>query len=203
MAYPEFFDTIPTLTLRDPLAELLGSATGGLITYSYKEIVKLTGHSCPTVAGAWLMTCGALQRLYPDQVPERGNIAVMLSRPATEGVIGVIASVASFITGATTDTGFKGLRGRFNRCNLLHFEQPVDGDLGFQRVDTGARVTASFDASVVPPPSDLMAQLLVATGASPTVAQQAAFASSWQDRVKRIFENADHSDLVRFQVSRS
>ena len=198
MAYPEFFDTIPTITLRDPLSDLLGSATDGLIEYSYAEVVKLTGHSCPTVVGAWLMTCGALKRLYPDEVPERGNIAVMLSKPATEGVTGVIASVASFITGATTDTGFKGLRGRFNRCNLLHFEQPVDGDLGFQRMDTGAQVIASFNSSVVPPPSELMSKLLAAMDVSSTAAQRATFARTWQNRVKQIFENTDHPDLIRY-----
>ena len=31
MAFPEFFSRIPTITLRDPLAELLGTAEGGLI----------------------------------------------------------------------------------------------------------------------------------------------------------------------------
>lgn len=144
------------------------------------------------------MTCGALQRLYSDQIPERGNIAVMLPKPATEGVIGVIASVASFITGATTDTGFKGLRGRFNRCDLLHFEQPVDGDLGFQRMDTGARVIVSFNSSVVPPPSGLMSELLAALDADSTATQRATFARTWQSRVKQIFENSDHPDLLRY-----
>ena len=94
---------------------------------------------------------------------------------------------SSFITGATTDTGFKGLRGRFNRCDLLHFDQPVDGDLGFQRMDTGARVITSFNSSVVPPPSDLMSQLLAAIDINSTAAQRASFARTWQNRVKQIF----------------
>jgi len=55
MAFPEFFARIPTLTLRDPLAELLGAADGGLIEYCFADAVKLAGHSCPTVAGAWLI----------------------------------------------------------------------------------------------------------------------------------------------------
>ena len=53
--FPAFFQDIPPLTLRDPLAALLGAAEGGLIDYRYADAVKLAGHSCPTVAGAWLM----------------------------------------------------------------------------------------------------------------------------------------------------
>ena len=53
MAFPEFFARVPAVTLRDPLAELLGAAEGGLIEYRFADAVKLTGHSCPTVAGAW------------------------------------------------------------------------------------------------------------------------------------------------------
>ena len=62
MHQPNFFKSIPTIVLRDPLSQLLGSAEEGLIEYSYGEVVKLTGHSCPTVAGAWIMTTQALRR---------------------------------------------------------------------------------------------------------------------------------------------
>ena len=41
MAFPEFFAHVPTVTLRDPLAELLGAADGGLIEYRYADAVKL------------------------------------------------------------------------------------------------------------------------------------------------------------------
>lgn len=55
MAYPAFFDQIPSLTLSDPLAALLGAADDGVIEFRYVDAVKLAGHSCPTVAGAWLI----------------------------------------------------------------------------------------------------------------------------------------------------
>jgi hypothetical protein len=35
MNFPVFFDEVPRITLRDPLAELLGSVTGGLLSYGY------------------------------------------------------------------------------------------------------------------------------------------------------------------------
>lgn len=198
MAYPIFFDSIPTITLRDPLSRLLGSAEDGLIEYSYAEAVKLTGHSCPTVAGAWLMTTGALRRLYGDEIPLRGGISVRFRNSATEGVTGVIASVAGFITGATTDMGFKGLRGRFDRRRLMSFEQQVDGDIRFERLDTGQGVAVSFDASVVPPAPDMMPRLFLAMEADASPEQQAAFAEAWQDRVRRIFEQADHPRLLSY-----
>lgn len=97
MTYPTFFDEVPTITLHDPLAEILGAATGGLITYGYADAVKLAGHSCPTVAGAYLMTSKALGALYPDSVPERGGIRVEFSAAQADGVT---AAVAGLLTGA-------------------------------------------------------------------------------------------------------
>lgn len=198
MAHPRFFDEIPTITLRDPLARLLGAADDGLIEYSYAETVKVTGHSCPTVAGAWLMTTQALRRLHGDEIPTRGAISAAFRNSALEGVTGVIASVVGFLTGATVDTGFKGLRGRFDRRRLLSFEQPIDGDIRFERLDTGTAITVSFDASVVPAPPGIMPQLFAAMEANASPEQQAAFANAWQDRVRRIFENADHPGLLKF-----
>jgi hypothetical protein len=121
MAFPEFFARVPAVTLRDPLAELLGAAEGGLIEYRFADAVKLTGHSCPTVAGAWLMTVRALRALYGDEIPERGNVAVALRESLDGGVAGVIGSVAGLLTGAAGAGGFKGLGGRHSRRNLLQF----------------------------------------------------------------------------------
>ncbi|MFA7670156.1 MAG: hypothetical protein WCX93_12480 [Burkholderiaceae bacterium] len=198
MAHPAFFDTVPTIVLKDPLAQLLGSAEQGLIEYSYAETVKLTGHSCPTVAGAWIMTVKALQRLYGDEPPLRGGISVSFSKSSTEGVTGVIASVVGYITGATADTGFKGLRGRFDRRDLMHFEQAIDGDIRYERVDTGEHVTVSFNAGVIPPPAGMMPMLFLAMADDATPEQRLAFAEAWQGRVSEIFKNMDHPELVSY-----
>ena len=56
MKTPDFFDKVPPIVIADPLAEFLGATEGGLLEYRYVDAVKLAGHSCPTVAGAWLMT---------------------------------------------------------------------------------------------------------------------------------------------------
>ena len=61
MNFPEFFESAPRITVRDPLARFLGAAEDGIIEYTYSDAVKLAGHSCPTVASAYLMTRTAMR----------------------------------------------------------------------------------------------------------------------------------------------
>ena len=81
MAFPEFFARVAPVTLRDPLAELLGAAEGGLIEYRFADAVRLAGHSCPTVAGAFLCARAGLRELYGQAVPERGGVEVSCPMP--------------------------------------------------------------------------------------------------------------------------
>lgn len=200
MSFPSFFDQAPSIRLRDPLAAFLGAAEDGVIHYTYTDVVKLAGHSCPTVAGAYLMTVKALQTLYGEDLPERGAIKVIFGERSTDGVTGVIANVVSFLTGATTDTGFKGLRGHFDRRNLLAFEQPLEGQISFQRIDTGAQVSVTFNSAIVPPPPGLFPSLLHALEGPATPEEKQAFATLWQDRVQQIFEQADNPELVTIRM---
>ena len=93
MQYPAFFDQVRPIVVCDPLAEFLGAATDGRIEYRYLDAVKLAGHSCPTVAGAYLMTLKALDALYPGTTSERGAVRVHLRGEMEAGVSGVIANV--------------------------------------------------------------------------------------------------------------
>ena len=77
---PTFFGQGPTICLRDPLAAFLGAAEGGLMTYSYQDAVKLAGHSCPTVAGSFVAVIRGLKALYSNDMPERGNIEVLMTK---------------------------------------------------------------------------------------------------------------------------
>ena len=199
MSFPAFFEQVPTISLRDPLAEFLGAAEQGVIQYTYSDIVKLAGHSCPTVAGAYLMTVKSLQKLYGSDLPERGNIQVEFKNDLLEGVTGVMANVVSMITGATTDNGFKGLKGKFDRRNLLHFNRAINGTIKFTRLDSGANITVDFNSSVVPAPADLMPNLLASLEDDTPIEDKQAFAKAWQERVKKIFEQAEHPELVVFK----
>ena len=55
MNYPDFFDKVEHIILKDKLSEFLGSSEEGIIDISYLDIVKMAGHSCATVAGIYLM----------------------------------------------------------------------------------------------------------------------------------------------------
>ncbi len=85
MQTPAFFDQAPAIVMYDALAQTLGATSDGLIEYRYLDAVKLAGHSCPTVAGAWLMTRAALARLYPGQTPHRGEVRVAMREPQDAG----------------------------------------------------------------------------------------------------------------------
>lgn len=203
MSHPAFFESAPKISLYDPLAELLGATNDGVMHYSYTDAVKLAGHSCPTVAGAYLMTLKALQALYPDSLPERGNILVEFGESATDGVTGVIANVVSLLTGATADTGFKGLAGDYDRRNLMAFNADIAGEIAFTRRDTGACVAVSYSAREVPPAPMTMPLLQKILAGQATPEQRKSFTEAWQDRVRRILESIDLPGLVTVSVVRT
>lgn len=152
MQIPAFFDQVPTIVVHDALAQTLGALHDGIIEYRYLDAVKLAGHSCPTVAGAWLMTRAALARLYPGQTPRRGELRVELREAQDAGVAGVIASVASLVTGAAGPAGFKGLAGRHVRRDLLGFGVQMRGEMRFTRLDNGRSVEVSHHPEAAPRP---------------------------------------------------
>jgi hypothetical protein len=192
MNYPAFFDQAPTITVHDGLAKFLGAFNDGMITYRYIDAVRLAGHSCPTVAGAYLMTRRALDLLYPGQVPERGDVQVRFSSPIDEGVTGVIGSVVSLITGATGRGGFKGIGRRFRRQDLMYFSCALESEVSFERVDNGATIQLAAHMNRVesdPRTSALLKKMVEGSAVSEETDE---FAHLWQARVKRIL--IDHAD---------
>ena len=200
MAFPEFFARIPAITLRDPLAELLGAAEGGLIEYRFADAVKLAGHSCPTVAGAWLMTARALRALYGDEIPVRGDLRVALGETPDSGVAGVIASIAGLLTGAAGDGGFKGLGGRYGRRNLLRFGVAGVGGLAFTRLDTNVAVDCILRLEMVPADPRLGGLLGAILQGTADTGNTQLFGELWQDRVRRILiDHADDPEIVQLR----
>lgn len=196
--FPDFFADAPQITLRDPLAEFLGAARGGVMTYRYADAVRLAGHSCPTVAGAWLMAVQGLRALYGQETPVRGEIEVLMQGGREDGANGVIATVVQLITGAAPETGFHGIAGRFSRHQLLRFDQPVQGTLGLRRQDTGRAVQVELDASVVPWTDEMRALLPRAAAGRASADELARFGALWQGRVRQMLvEHADDPRLVR------
>jgi hypothetical protein len=188
-ATPAFFAQAPCITVHDPLAEFLGAVGDGRIEYTYLDAVKLAGHSCPTVAGAWRATLDALAELYGKELPERGGIAVELRARVEEGVAGVVASVAGLVTGAAAEGGFKGIAGRFERRGRLRFGAPIATDLRFTRLDTGASV--DIDLPGAPAMSQGLREALSrALSADASPEERAEFGAGWQARTAALLQVA-------------
>ncbi len=191
MSYPDFYNNVESIKVVDPLSNVLGAFENGEYEVTYLEVVKSAGHSCPTVAGAYIITQAALKALYPNQRAIRGGVKVEFEEAPEAGVAGVIANVISQITGATETSGFKGLQGQFARHSLMAFNAKIDASARFTRVDNGKSVDVSYNPStIMPSPAmqPLMGKMMQGQASKEELKE---FGALWQDRVKRIFENLD------------
>jgi len=189
MQYPAFYDNVQTIILFDPLSDFLGAFEEGIMEISYLDCVKLAGHSCPTVAGAYLMALIGLKSLFQDTLPRRGLVKVSLSEAETEDVTGVIGNVIGFITGAAGKGGFKGIQGKFPRNDLLTYGETMDSEVTLTRIDNKDSVTLRYDPSSIPADvamKPLMGKMLQGI-ASKEEAQ--VFGKLWQQRVEQILLN--------------
>ncbi|HEZ9068937.1 TPA: hypothetical protein WK335_000518 [Neisseria gonorrhoeae] len=197
---PEFFDRAPTLTVQDPLAAFLGAAENGILTYRYADAVRLCGHSCPTVASAYLMVIKGLKALYGEELPERGGIEAAMQGTRDEGTVGVTASVVQLLTGAAPETGFGGIgmQGRFARRNLLSFGAgEINGTLTLRRKDNGKTVAVSLNAALQPFAPQMRDIMPKAVGGSASAKELERFGQLWQARVKAFLtESADDPQFV-------
>jgi len=191
MNYPTFFDEIENIILKDELSDFLGTFEGGIVEFSYLDIVKSAGHSCPTVSGAYLMVMEGLKALYKDEIPKRGEIFVSFSEDCADGVAGVIANVFTQITGATEQFGFKGIGGNFVRHDLMKFNDTISSSVKLQRLDTGKSIEVTYNPSLINTnslQSQLMEKILKKTA---TQDDKILFGKIWQEKVEQIFKNKD------------
>ncbi len=197
MKYPDFFTTVETIKLTDQLSNFLGTFEDGIVEFNYLDIVKSAGHSCPTVAGAYLMCLEGLKALYKDQIPNRGDIIVSFKEDSKSGVAGVIANVATQITGATEDSGFKGIGGNFVRHDLMNFNDNIASNMKLQRKDNGQSVEIFYDpSSIMPNPQQApLMQKIMQNNASQE--EHELFGKLWQSRVENIFKNKNQVITVK------
>lgn len=196
MRLPSFFDRVPRLRLHDPLAEVLGSAEGGILEYGYADAVLLAGHSCPTVAAAYWLTVRALQALYPGRLPQRGGVRVDFRDDLRDGANGVVAAVVQQLTGAAGDSGFKGLAGRHARTGLQRYMPGLPLALRFTRLDTRAAVDAMADLTLLPEPPGLTRLLLQCTAGKASAEELAELGRLWQQRVEHLLCDLAYDDGV-------
>ncbi len=193
MQTPDFFDQAPRLRLYDPLGEFLGAFEEGIVEISYLDCVKLAGHSCPTVAGAFLLAKRGLEALYGiEELPARSRIRVEMRESKSEGVTGVIGTVVAFICGAGDEGGFAGIGGHFSRRGLLHYGiDDIGGDLRLTRLDTGASVSLRLDTSVVAASPEMMPLMQKALRGEALPGEQKHFRELWQGRVEAMLTSPE------------
>ncbi len=87
------------IRFKDPLAETLGvfKRENAVLEYTFLDVVKLAGHACPTTAAAYLCCQKALLKLYSDEIPIRGEIAITVYGEPDEGVYGVISQIFTLL----------------------------------------------------------------------------------------------------------
>lgn len=186
MQYPSFYDQIENIRLYDPLSDFLGALENGDIEITYLDCVKLAGHSCPTVAGAYLIALIGLKTLYKDSLPQRGTIHVSMKEDEDEGVTGVICNVISFIVGASGRGGFKGIKDHFKRDNLVRYNIPMEGEVTLTRMDTNQSISISYNPSIIPPDEIMMPLMEKNLKNIASDDEKVLFKTLWQERVKKI-----------------
>lgn len=193
----------PAIELSDELATFLGALPpGGTFRYLYQDAVKLSGHSCPTVAGAYLMTAAALRALYPNAIPARGEIEVVIGGASDGTSSGPMSQVITLLTGAAGESGFAGLGGKFVRRGLLRFDSALAGRIRFCRRDSGQAVEVTYEPGRVPPSAELRAVMARALGDEATDSDRARFSELWTERVAEIL-SGDPERVVQVRAVRA
>ncbi|NGZ06933.1 MAG: hypothetical protein G8237_11320 [Magnetococcales bacterium] len=192
------FPDQPNITVRDPLAELLGAGTTPF-TYTFNDAVKLAGHACPTVAGAFLLIKRAMELLFPEEIPQRGDVMIHVPGRVEEGVTGPITQIFTLISGAAAQNGFKGLAGQYNRMDLLRFQEPSlpPNAFRFTRISTGHQITLSYSPAAIPPSPTMGALMPLVLGNQATPEQRITFGQLWRQRVEAILADAGQHTIVQ------
>ncbi len=184
-----FYDDVEPIKLREPLAEFLGVINEGEeVVFTYTDAVKLAGHSCPAVSGAYKLTQKALKALYGNEIPVRGEISVRVLGSVDNGANGPISQVISLITGAAPQTGFAGLGQRFARKDKLIFDEKNEepNAFTFTRDNTKKSVKVVYHPELLPQDENMPALFTKCIVGTASKKQKEEFQEKWQKRVKAV-----------------
>jgi formylmethanofuran dehydrogenase subunit E len=214
VAFRDFIQQVEPIKLKEPLAKTLGAFASdeAVLEYSFIDAVKMAGHVCPTVTGAYMICQEALTRLYEGEIPVRGEITITVYGEPDESVYGVMGQVFSLLTGAAPQTGFKGLWNKFKRKDLLKYvSEKTDSEamsFVFERVDKQQSVLISFYPHKIPFAADKamrMKELLEKViWEAANDQEQREFQDLWIERVKlMIVERKDLDNWLKIEERRN
>lgn len=199
------YENADPIRLRDPAAEALAVVDPGEpLAFTYADVVKVAGHSCPTAAGAYRIVQRGLEALYPDELPVRGEVAVEAGGPRDDPSYGVTSRLISYVTGAAGEDGFGGLAGGHGgRRNLLTFGAFGDDALAyrFTRTDTGETVRVTYDTAAIPSAGPGVEHLPKLVAGEATDEERDAFVRAWHGRVERILRGDGYVAVEREDAS--
>ncbi len=193
MLYPKFYDEIEKIEITDGLSDILGAFEDGMIEFSYLDVVKSAGHSCPTVAGAYLMLKEGLKRF---DTPKRGEINVYLKDDISEGTTGVISNVIAQVTGATSKSGFHGLAGSYDRRGLMHFNADITSSMRLVE-RSGKTVDIEYNPNAIAPNPSMSPLMQKTVSKSATNEEKKEFGELWQERVERILKSPEVVIIIK------
>ncbi len=200
----DYIREVPPIMMKEPYFEIFGQRQDPL-PYTYEEAVKLAGHSCGAITGAWTITKKALEILYPNgEVPVRGMIAVEAPGAEDEWFVGVFGDVIMYITGAAPETGFIG--SEFGKANNVFVRQdkmvyskeptkqlPPAREWIFTRLDTGKKVGVKFNLVIITPiptPAKSALGKKMALGEA-TPEEEIEYYKYWNDRATFVLDKQD------------
>jgi len=199
-----FFNNVEPIKIKDPLAILLGAMDNDeVFVFTYTDAIKIAGHSCPAVSGAYKLTQLALKSLYGDETPVRGEIKNTFKGSIEFKVNGPISQVVTLITGAAAENGFKGLGGgKFNRYNLLSFDEAEEAEKNsvctvlFERMDNNKKIEITYSNHMLPmnPKMGELMPLAVTGKASDDELKE--FGELWHERIKTVLLNPPEGMFV-------
>ena len=184
-----FYDDVEPIRLKDPLAVFLGAIDENEdFIFAYEDAVKLAGHSCPAVSGAYKITQKALEALYPNETPVRGQISVKILGSVDNGANGPISQVISLITGAAGQTGFGGLAGEFVRKDKLVFDEANEEPnvFIFTRDDNKKSVKVTYHPERIPQKEEMSGLFSKCISGTANEKQKEKFRELWQQKVKAV-----------------
>ena len=184
-----FYEDVAPIRLKDPLAIFLGAIDESeYFIFTYADAIKLAGHSCPAVSGAYMMTAKALSALYGSDTPVRGEVSVKVLGAIDNGANGPISQVISLITGAAPETGFAGLGHSFVRKNKLIFDEKNEepNTFVFIRDDNGKSVKVTYHPEKIPYKEEMSSLFTKCIVETATKKQRDEFMAMWQERVRTV-----------------
>jgi formylmethanofuran dehydrogenase subunit E len=191
-----FFENLPTIKLKEPLIDFFGTPMSEVVEFNFQDVIKVAGHACPTVLGAYLQTYYSLRTLYGDDLPIRGEIEISFRESEDSGTTGVVGNVIGLITGSAGIGGFKGLGGKFSRNNKTQYSADQKHKLIFKRTDNNKSVAVDYNPESIAFSKNISPYLEKSLLNTATPEEKKEMNHLWNERLQNIINASNVSNEI-------